>query len=191
MPSIRATQLKSDLTALEDLGEHVRDRVLERLPPELVPQVVEASRLEWIPVPSLTLLCRAIREVTDEDTVRAWSRSATNLSLETPLFRPILQGALAVFGRDPQKVYKVLPTAWTAAMKSCGDLVADVGTPGLVTLTIRGMPEVARDRDFLVATGGAFEVVFDECRVDGRCQLQSRGRSEDPRYLAHWKPRGA
>jgi hypothetical protein len=187
MPSIRATQLKSDLTALEDLGAEVRDRVLERLPPEFVSTVADASRLDWVPVPTLARLCRAIRQVTDEEVLRNWSRAATNLSLETPLFRPILTGAVAIFGRDPQKIYKVMPTAWNAAMKACGELKVDTGTPGHVVLDLRGAPDAVKDRDFLLATAGAFEVVFDECRVEGRCDLDHRMPGDDPRFLARWQ----
>jgi hypothetical protein len=188
MPSIRATQLKSDLAALEDLGAEVRDRVLELLPPDFVPAAADASRLDWIPVPTLVRLLRAVRQVTDEEVLRAWSRAATNLSLETPLFRPILSGAVAIFGRDPQKIYKVMPTAWNAAMKDCGELKVDNGTPGVVVLDLRGVPDAARDRDFLVATAGAFEVVFDECGVDGRCDLEHRRAGDDPRFRARWRP---
>jgi hypothetical protein len=188
MPSIRATQLKSDLAALDELGPEVRARVLARMRPGFEVEVASASRLDWMPVAEVALLCRAVREITDEETVRTWCRRATSFSLQTPLFRPILQGALAIFGKDPQRVYKVMPTAWIAAMKDCGQLVADVATPGVVTLTIHGMPAVARDRDFLVAAGGAFEVVLDECGVDGRCQLELPGAG-DPRFVTRWGPR--
>jgi hypothetical protein len=190
MPSIRATQLKSDLAALDDLVPGIREQVLARLRPGFALDVASASRLDWMPVAEVVSLCRVLREVTDEETVRTWCRRATSFSLQTPLFRPILQGALAIFGRDPQRVYKVMPTAWIAAMKDCGQLVADVATPGVVTLTIHGMPAVARDRDFLIAAGGAFEVVLDECGVEGRCQLELQG-GLDPRYVTSWGPRPA
>jgi hypothetical protein len=189
MPSIRATQIKSNLTALEDLGPAVRDRVLEQLPPDLASTVADASRLDWIPVSVSVRLCRAVRQATDEEILRTWSRAATNLSLQTPLFRPILTGAVAIFGRDPQKIYKVMPTAWAAAVKECGQMTVDLGTPGCVVLGLRGVPDVAKDRDFLLGTAAAFEVVFDECQVDGRCELEQRLPKDDPRFHARWEAR--
>jgi len=191
MPSIRATQVKSDLEALEDLGADVRDRVLARLPGDFPAQIADASRLDWIPLPVVTSLCRAVRQETDEDGLRRWCRAATNLSLQTPLFGPIISGAVAIFGRDPQRIFKVLPTGWNAAMRACGELKVDVTAAGRVVLEIHHVPDEMRDRDLLLAIGGSFEVVFDECRTDGRCELEVRPPAEAPRYVARWPLRVA
>jgi hypothetical protein len=48
-----------------------------------------------------------------------------------------------------------------------------------------------RDRDLLLAIGGSFEVVFDECRTDGRCELAVRPPAEAPRYVGRWPLRVA
>ncbi len=189
MPSIRATQAKSDLVALEGLGPGVRDRVLARLTPEVVHRIEEASRVDWIPIPVILEFSRIVREETDEEGVRAWGKAATSLSLDTPLLRPILQGATAIFGRDPQRLYKALPTAWTAVFKDCGTLSVEAGEEGCIRIAVRDMPASVRERDFLLACAAGFEVVLEQCRVQGRCELEHAERAEAPRFVVRWRAR--
>ena len=189
LPSIRATQAKSDLIAIDGMEPAVRDRVLARLASGIVRQIQEASRVDWIPMSVILELSRVIREETDEEGVRAWGKAATAISLDTPLLRPILQGATAVFGSDPQRLYKALPTAWVAVFKDCGTLVIEGGEEGCIRIAVRDMPESVRDRDFLLACAGGFEVVLEQCRVEGRCDPENAQRAEGPRFVVRWRPR--
>ncbi len=180
MASIRGTQLKEDVTALAWLGPASRAEVLRRLSPEIVRQIEDASRVDWLPHALVVEMCRCIREVSGEEAVRGWSRAAVNGAMQGSLFRPFLEGVIAVFGLSPGAAMKVLPKAYLAALKDCGELqVLDTG-PGWARMVLAGLPEEARDRDWLVSVAGGFEVIFDACRVRGRVDSRVRGAPRRP-----------
>jgi len=186
MASIRGTQLKEDMTALAWLGPAARAEVLKRLSPETVRQIEEASRVDWLPHALVVEICRCIREVSGEEAVRGWSRAAVNGALQGTLFRPFLEGVIAVFGLSPAAGLKILPKAYLAALKDCGELqVVDMG-PGWARMVLAGLPPEARVREWLVSVAGGFEVIFDACRVQGRVELEFDGPHADPRFRATW-----
>ena len=186
MASIRGTQLKEDLAALAWLGSARRAAVLARVAPSTIRQIEDASRVDWLPHALVRELVHAIREVAGEEAVRGWSRAAVNGALQGSLFRPFLEGVIAVFGLSPGAGCKVLPRAYSAALKDCGELLLRESSPGQARMVLAGLPAEAQDRDWLVSVAGGFEVVFDACRVDGRVELEFDGPGTDPRFHARW-----
>ncbi|HTP49608.1 MAG TPA: hypothetical protein VMK42_02830 [Anaeromyxobacteraceae bacterium] len=187
MASIRGTQLKEDVAALAWLGPEASAEVVRRLDPDLLRQIEEASRVDWLPHRIVVELVHRIRDVSGEEAVRGWSRAAVNGALRGSLFRPFLEGVVAVFGLSPLAACKILPKAYSAALKDCGVLHLESASPGRSELVLEGLPPEARDRTWLVSVAGGFEVIFDACKVEGRFELVFDRPESAPRFVATWE----
>lgn len=187
MPSVRSSQLKEDVLALASLGEDVRAGVMRRLSPETLRQIADASRVEWLPHHLLLELVHAIREVAGEEALRGWGFATVKGTMQATLYRPFLEGLVAVFGLSPTAAWKVLPRAYAAAFKDCGEIRLLESGPGAARMVLADLPLEAKDRDWLLTVAGAFELVFDFCKVKGRVELQMANPSADPHFYATWK----
>jgi len=187
MASIRGTQLKEDVAALPWLGREASAEVIRRLSPGVLRQIEEASRVDWLPHALVVEIVRCIRDVSGEEAVRGWSRAAVNGALQGSLFRPFLEGVVAIFGLSPIAACKVLPKAYSAALKDCGELRVESIGPGRAELVLSGLPREARDRTWLISVAGGFEVIFDACKVNGRVELDFDDTESDPRFRAAWE----
>ncbi|HVP67750.1 MAG TPA: hypothetical protein VMT17_10865 [Anaeromyxobacteraceae bacterium] len=187
MASIRASQLKEDIAALAWLGPAARKAVLAKVAPATVCQIEESSRVDWLPHALVVEIVHAIRAVAGEEAVRGWSRAAVNGSLQGSLFRPFLEGVIAVFGLSPSAGCKVLPRAYSAALKDCGALRLLEVSSCEARMVLEELPAEAQDRDWLVSVAGGFEVIFDACKVKGRVELEFAGPGSDPRFHARWE----
>jgi hypothetical protein len=189
MAFIKGTQLKEDVAALAWLGPGSCAEVLRRMSPETLRCIEDASRVDWLPHAMVLEMVGHIRDVAGEEAVRGWSRAAVNAAMKGSLFRPFLEGVVAVFGLSPGLACKVLPKAYSAALKDCGELHLRQVGPDSARLELLGLPPGTRDRTWLVSVAGGFEVVFDACHVDGRVELDFTGPHADPRFDARWSPK--
>jgi hypothetical protein len=191
MAFIKGTQLKEDVAALGWLGPGPCAEVLRRMSPETLRCIEEASRVDWLPHAMVREMVGHIRAVAGEEAVRGWSRAAVNGALQGSLFRPFLEGVVAVFGLSPGSACKVLPRAYGAALKDCGQLHLRHVGPDSARLELLDLPQETRDHSWLVSVAGGFEVVFDACHVDGRVELDFAGPHADPHFHARWSPKSA
>jgi hypothetical protein len=191
MAVIRGTQLKEDVAALAWLGPGPCAEVRRRMSPETLRRIEDASRVDWLPHAMVLEMVGHIRDVAGEEAVRGWSRAAVNGAMQGSLYRPFLEGVVAVFGLSPGSACKILPKAYGAALRDCGELHLRQVGPDFARLELLGLPLAARDRTWLVSVAGGFEVVFDACHVDGRVELHFEGPHADPRFEARWGPKPA
>jgi hypothetical protein len=184
--SVRGSQLKENVAALAWLGAERCAAVMRRVSPESIRQIEEASRVDWLPHALGVELAQKIREVAGEEAVRGWSRVAMNRALQGSLYRPFLEGLIAVFGPNPTAAWKVLPRSYAAAVKDCGEMRVLEAVVGRGQIVLVDLPVEAKDRDWLVSVAGGLEVVFDACKVKGRVELEFADPASDPLFHATW-----
>ncbi len=186
MASVRGTQIKQSVAALAWLGPEARAEVLRRVSPDTLNRIQDAVQVQWLPYALPAELCRCVREVSGEEAVRGWSRASVSGALKGSLYGPFVSGVITVFGLSPTAAWKVLPKAYLAAFRDCGELQVTNSGPGRALMVLASLPSEARDRDWLVSVAGGFEAIFDMCRVEGRVELEFNDLHADPRFHAAW-----
>ncbi|HXK12788.1 MAG TPA: hypothetical protein VMT70_24355 [Vicinamibacteria bacterium] len=187
MASVRGTQIKQSVAALDWLGPGAKAEVLSRLSPDTLSQIEAAVRVQWLPHALAVELCHRVREVSGEEAVRGWSRASVTSALNGSLYGPFVNGIVTVFGLSPVAAWKILPKAYLAAFRDCGELQVLGVEAGSAEMAFHDLPPEGRDRDWLVSVAGGFEAIFDLCRVEGRVDLELRELRPDPRFHATWR----
>jgi hypothetical protein len=188
MPEMRAAQLQEDITALVELGSEAAARILADISPVTLRRIQDATRVDWLPVEVDLELVYAVHGVVGDEGLRRWGRAAVRRSLDTNLFRPLLETVVRLFGLSPRALFRAVPQAWRATFRGCGE-VGVVTEPWGVRLRLTGLPEALKDRIFLLSVSGSCEAVFDAARVTGEVRLVPSPDAADATFEARWNER--
>jgi hypothetical protein len=169
-PSMRASYIKDNVAALALLGDAAA-RIEARVP-DVIATVAAASKLEWMPLQLDIALTAAVFAESGRDGVRAWSRRALLQSLQGPLLKPILDGAVTLFGLSPPALLKRSPLIWKQIYRDCGLLHIEEPERHVVNVVIAGVPTlISDDVGYLEGTAGAFEAVLELTHVKGHVDV--------------------
>jgi hypothetical protein len=185
---MKAAQLQEDLLALAELGNEPATRILADLEPRTLRRIQEATRVDWLPIDLYLELVHAIEAVAGEQGLRRWARAAVRRSLETNLFRPLLETVARLFGLSPRALLRAVPQGWKATFRGCGALSVASSAAGM-ELRLAGLPERLRERPFLLSLSGAFEAVLDAARVQGEVRLVAPAQGFEATFEARWNER--
>jgi hypothetical protein len=185
-PLMRASHQQSNLDALAALGEELEKKALAHISEDTLRTVREAPRNAWLPVEHDIDITEAVYRELGTEGVRGWSRDALLRSMEGPLLKPFLDGAVAVFGLKPTQMYRVVPRGFPSVYRACGDLTYLGDGDGRVTLHWERVPPVLMaHRPYVEGIAGAFEAVLEVCKVTGRVEVVAAGESEID-FVATW-----
>jgi len=189
MPEMSAEQLKENLFALLVLGNDTASRILADLPPQHLRRIEQAGRAEWLPIEIELTLTRAILAEVGEEGLRQWSSAALKRSLDSSLFRPLLDTAVRLFGLSPQGLFKMVPQGWKRAFRDAGELTVQPEGPDTLHVDLVGLPEELRDRSFVLTIGTCMYALFDACKVTGQIQVVAPPPGIGARYRVSWTAR--
>lgn len=189
MPEMSAEQLKENLFALLVLGSDTASRILADLPPQHLRRIEQAGRADWLPIEIELTLTRAILSEVGEEGLRRWSSAALKRSLDSSLFRPLLDTAVRLFGLSPQGLFKMVPQGWKRAFRGAGELTVQPEGPSAVQVDLVGLPEELQDRSFVLTIGTSLYALLDACQVTGRIQVVEAPPGVGARYQASWTAR--
>lgn len=189
--SVRAALLQEILLALPAVGQERAARVLAAVRPATLDQIAHATRVDWLPAELHVELARAGLAALGEGGLKAWGRAAFGRSVRSSLLRPILEGAVRIFGLSPGAVLRAAPAAWLAAYREAGTLEVTPWAEHACRVTLRSLPPALQDRGFQVALAGALEGVFEACDAVGAARLLSTEAGETAEYEAAWQVGGA
>ncbi|HVH98169.1 MAG TPA: hypothetical protein VM869_05655 [Enhygromyxa sp.] len=180
MPRIRAAQSLNALLALERLG--VDERVFTRLRPGTLAAIQSASPLGWLPIELDIELAEAVVDALGPNGGRATARAATLLSFESLLLR-FFVGVQKIFELEPASLIAQAPWGWRAVYRDAGRMSYTI-SPGCERVLVYSEAPalVIENHVYLEAIAGAFEAIFELCRVDGSVTVDAveptRGRAE-------------
>ena len=186
---MRAAQLKEDLAALAALGHVEASRVLAEVEPATLRLIERASRVDWLPIEVDLELVHAIYGVAGEEGLRAWGREAVLRSIETSIFKPLVDAVVRVFGLSPGPLLRAAPQAWKTTFRGCGEMSVTVAPEGGARIVLSNLPQVLVERPFLLSISGSLEAALVVARTEGTVRLVATVGTNGAEYEATWPSR--
>jgi len=185
-PAVRASHLKDDLWALDELGS-AAPRVKARLRPGTAAAIEQASRTEHLPLALNVELARAVHAEAGEKGLRLWGTTSFLHSLDG-FFKPLFLGLTKAISPSPGLLFKAFPQGWLTTYRDCGHVVVSHPGAGLTRLTARGLPPELRSVPFLTAVCGTLEGAFWISRYEGKAALEKwAAESSEASWLVEWR----
>lgn len=177
-PEVRVAQLKADLEVLHEIWPDRVERIRARLRPETLRAIESATRLDWMPFAVDLEVVEAVHAEGGEAGTREWSRRALLRTARAPLLKPLVDGAVRLFGLEPGGVLRFAPRVWGTIFRHCGEMEVTAGEREARVSLLR-LPPPVRHHPFLVSIAGAVEAVCEICRVTGQVDFEPREPGSD------------
>ena len=177
-PEVRVAQLRADLEVLPEIWPDRAGRIRARLRPETLAAIESATRLDWMPFAADLEVVEAVHAEGGDAATREWSRRALLRTAKAPLLKPLVDGAVRLFGLEPGGVLRFAPRVWGTIFRHCGDMEV-AGGEREARVSLLRLPPPVRHHPFLVSIGGAVEAVGDICRVKGQVTFEPRAAASD------------
>jgi hypothetical protein len=190
-PAVRAAFTQAALHAVLAAEPEVSARVRAALPAATLERVLDAGRGEWLPVAVDMDVTEAIAAVLGPERGAEFWRKSLLLTLDSPLLKPIVDGAIEIFGLAPEALLRWVPRGWSAVYRNCGNMTVlerglRSGRVGFDDIT----PALLRSDVFIEALRASFEALFTVCHVYGEAKVDSLDRAtRSAIYALTWTPR--
>ena len=139
---IRANHSKHLISRIKVLPEPDRTRILQRID-GVRARVREASVFDWLPARFHTELVAGITEMLPPVRALAFFKNLMADAFGKALLRPLVQGAIAIHGRDPKSLLRMAPRTWSLVSKDAGSFAVDLERgDGEAVGTMTDMPPV-------------------------------------------------
>jgi hypothetical protein len=188
MAEMRAAQSKDVLLSLVELGSDRASRILADVPGRSLRLIDRASAFDWIPIEIDLDLCRIVQAAAGEEGIRAWGRAAVLRTIESSLFRPLVDTSIRVFGLTPVTLLRLAPLIWRSTFRGAGQITVKLTAPRTATVQTAGLPAAMRERAFLHSIAGSLEAAFELAGDAGTILLVDPPDGE-PRFVATWTGR--
>ena len=154
--------------------------------------VEESSGLEWLPVQHNVALTAAIHGTLGDAAFERFFHDHTAAALSTPVFRAVVDGAIALFGLDPSSWARLLPTGWSLVFREVGAWQVERVGRGEVEFMLSGLPQVClTDPVWPVSVGHSLSALLDLARTKGSMTLTGiRRTTASASYLMRWEVAG-
>lgn len=117
-----------------------------------------------------------------------WRQTMLRLSDEQTL-KPLIDGAIALFGRTPQALTKIVPRAWALAFREAGNVVVEPSDiPNQAFLRLVGFPPDVFEGGFIEGIAGCLEAFYDLCDASGDVSIAPAPSAvADVVYVLRWR----
>ena len=187
-PAVRVNWTRLVLKTLANWGSQTKGRVLDRLPAQSRAAIDGAGPIAWLDLEHHRLVCEAIRDVLGDPDYRAHFCDATVHSGRMPLFRPLVQGFLRLFGPTPASTVRAAPRAWSHIFRDLGRFgVGEEGDRTIDAEVVSLHPALRRTETFALGVQGAFDACMEFVDYDGGTKLDTSEIDAGVlRYHVHW-----
>lgn len=184
-PAIRGTVVKSVLAAVERLPPSAREGVLAGVRGDTLKTIRGESGVSWIPSATWTDLCdAAFRKLGAQGYEALWAALFVELT-RGPLLRPLVEGAMTLFGSTPGSLARRAPAGWSLITRGMGTFRVEDAGEGRVRLLVEGYPdEDAASGAWLHGFAGTFHGFFSLTRTQGTVDFTSSGGKAE--YVIAW-----
>lgn len=146
--------------------------MLRRLEP--VRSVIrQASRLGWVPADCFAAITEATLAGLGKDGAQDFWSSRLRASFELPLMRPLAQGGVFLYGKDPGSIIRMTPKAYPLVFRECGFTDVEVEARN-ATLRIADIPPPLRTDGVVQCFAGHCRAALGFTGVDGVIELDAR-----------------
>jgi hypothetical protein len=175
-PVVRAAWSKTVLEHVDKLPRRSARAIREATPPATLTAIEGTSLAAFISVEHHFNLVTAADSVLGPEDARAlWHESLLDAA-ERPFLKPIVYGALAMFGGGPRAIVRAIPRGHGMLFRNCGSCVIE----SLAATTARVVwhnlvPTAWACQGWAVACEGAYEAVYSFAGAEGtvRCEIGS------------------
>ncbi len=144
-PRMRASQMRSNVESLKDLGAGVAERVRAEVP-ETLRELEASARTAWLPLELDVALTEAVERLTGRDRMRQWSADSIARSADGPLLGPIRQ-ALRRMGLSGHSGLKRVEHIWGHIYRDCGRITYERGDAARAVVTNHDAPDEIMDSE--------------------------------------------
>lgn len=157
----KAALAKALLAAIDSFDRADRGEIFERAGNAHVVAIRDAPRTAWIAAAHQLAVDEALAAMLGDDALEQQLRDYVSRAAQTPLFAPILRGALAMFGVSPSSLYRFLPRAWDMTSRNAGSIVERSLGDHAHEIRYEDLPPVMRVSCLAVATRGSSLGILD------------------------------
>ncbi len=170
-PAVRARHLKALLSFADRQPGEVAARVRQRMGPEALRRIADASGIEWLPFELDLDLTRHVHAVLGPDEFVRFFRQQTLAAFEGPLLKTLVDTAVRMFGLDPMSWARWVPMGWSLLFRNCGAWTSETAVPGTVVLRLSGAPAAAAgDPVWPDSVAASLSALVDMARARGRVE---------------------
>jgi hypothetical protein len=169
------------------LGDGPASRIVATLPPRDLRRIERAAPDEWLPVEVMVSLCRSVHAAAGDDGVRAWRRAAMRRSVESSLFRPLLDATVRLLGLTPAALLRLVPRLWGSSYREAGQIAVELDPPLAAAVRLIALPGPMRERVVLVSMAGGLEALLETVGCTGEVRLVEPVEA-DVVITASWRP---
>jgi hypothetical protein len=167
-PVVRASFTQSALVTADSLDGDLGDRIRAAVPPASLAQIESTSRLDWLSADLDMDVTEAVTQVLGRERSAHFWRGSLLDTMETPLLKPLVDGAIAIFGLSPGHLLKWAPRIWDAIYRNCGTMTVTQATGNTARIEYESIaPALRRSPAFIEALRASFETLFVLARTEG------------------------
>jgi hypothetical protein len=189
---VRANWMKFVIHGLKRTDEPVRGNVLSRIPDDVRAEIRVAGRLAWLPGRIFVTLAGAILAGVGPTGARTFWRRSLRDSIDVPFMRPLVHGALFLFGDTPAGLVRRTGQAWHLVTKNCGDFKAvETGEPNSIIYRGDNVAPSYRVPCLVPMWAGGLEGQIDWIGTEGTVETRSQLLEEQGtvEFVVRWKPK--
>jgi hypothetical protein len=173
-PEIRASLIKLQLKAVDDLDAVTARLVRAAMTPGSAGIIDSASSVEWLPVETMLSVAEAVAKTLPPDAAWQFWRKTAQASFDTPLLKTVAQGAINLFRPSPLQAFRLLPKIQLVMMRNCGVLrVEEAGAHELRVIHSGAPPVMLRSLSWPPSTAAGYHAALDLLRVTGSTRTES------------------
>jgi hypothetical protein len=172
-PRILAGFVQGSLEAIDKIDAELGRRVREQLKPETLDFIESRSPVGWVPLEMDVELTECFYRVAGAQRARQALRANLRESCDKAVLKPMLVGALGIFGRSPAKILRWAPRVWGQLIRNGGKMDFIRADEGSVRLALRDLPpEISSSQIYLDGVCANISGFFDVIRVTGEVRLE-------------------
>jgi hypothetical protein len=192
-PAYRVSSARAMLAELERRFPDQARRLREEIPADVLASVRDALSLTWLDAEVHHQMADWIhRALGDRDYRDLW-RNVFLEMVRLPLFRPMSEGAIRLFGATPASLARWTARGYTLASRGLGAMTLAVDEPDgrRVVIEVAGYPPaLAASGSNVVATAGSFDGFLDLTGVQGEVTVTANEPERGfARYQIRWDAR--
>jgi len=189
VPRILASFVQDTLASIDAIDPELGRRVRAALKPRVRDEIENAWGATWLPISHDVELTERFFALAGEEQACDVMRNNLSATFEKPILRPMLDGALRLFGTRTEGLLRWAPRAWSLIFRDAGEMHVEA-REGEASILLRGLPlEVSESRPYLLGTAAALSALFGLTQVTGSCRLASQDAGE-ARFELCWTSAG-
>lgn len=184
---MKASHIQENVRALAQLGPEREREARARISAATMDAVMSANRVAWLPIEYDVEITEAVGSLGASAT-RDWSREAMLKTIDGPLFRAFVTGALNLFGSAAGMYLRLFVRGYSQIYRHCGTLqLIDEDVNSLTLRLVDAPASILKSEAYLEGLAGAFESSFALGNAKGHIDVAIRSTHCD--FRCAWSQR--